>query len=222
MNTFNVYTGLILASQLAFSNLPLIRCGCHLCHRIPYSALTCALIKLVVLPNSASEGTLLKMSIGEVHALQLRSRQGFVFAFSELQRILLYGYLIMILSFIVPYFVTGLPYPRVNLLTGVNEGTVNETCTAGAGSLLLEFGILSRLLGDSTFEDLARRTNHKLWSLRNTNTGLLGNTSSRVISILFIEMPPYYRFGVNFLGVIVEKTNYHVVLWLYSVHSLII
>uniref|UniRef100_F1LDG4 alpha-1,2-Mannosidase n=1 Tax=Ascaris suum TaxID=6253 RepID=F1LDG4_ASCSU len=68
---------------------------------------------------------------------------------------------------------TGLPYPRVNLLTGVNEGTVNETCTAGAGSLLLEFGILSRLLGDSTFEDLARRTNHKLWSLRNTNTGLL-------------------------------------------------
>uniref|UniRef100_A0A914ZPD6 alpha-1,2-Mannosidase n=3 Tax=Parascaris univalens TaxID=6257 RepID=A0A914ZPD6_PARUN len=70
---------------------------------------------------------------------------------------------------------TGLPYPRVNLLSGVNEGTVNETCTAGAGSLLLEFGILSRLLGDSTFEDLARRTNHKLWSLRNANTGLLGN-----------------------------------------------
>ncbi|VDM45751.1 unnamed protein product [Toxocara canis] len=70
---------------------------------------------------------------------------------------------------------TGLPYPRVNLMTGVKADTVNETCTAGAGSLLLEFGILSRLLGDSTFENLARRTNQKLWSLRNKNTGLLGN-----------------------------------------------
>ncbi|VDK53114.1 unnamed protein product [Anisakis simplex] len=70
---------------------------------------------------------------------------------------------------------TGLPYPRVNLLSGVQSGTVNETCTAGAGSLLLEFGILSRLLGDSIFESLARRSNHILWSLRNKDTGLLGN-----------------------------------------------
>lgn len=47
---------------------------------------------------------------------------------------------------------TGLPYPRVNLRTGIPNGDDCEwchshTCTAGAGSLLLEFGVLSRLLG---------------------------------------------------------------------------
>lgn len=69
---------------------------------------------------------------------------------------------------------SGLPFPRVNLLNGVREGTINENCPAGAGSLLLEFAILSRLLGDSTYESLARRTNLNLWSLRNKETGLLG------------------------------------------------
>uniref|UniRef100_A0A914VDF2 alpha-1,2-Mannosidase n=1 Tax=Plectus sambesii TaxID=2011161 RepID=A0A914VDF2_9BILA len=69
---------------------------------------------------------------------------------------------------------TGLPHPRVNLMYGVPWNTVNETCTAGAGSLLLEFGVLSRLLGDPTFEGLARRTNQRLWSLRDKDTGLLG------------------------------------------------
>ncbi|VDN22843.1 unnamed protein product [Gongylonema pulchrum] len=54
---------------------------------------------------------------------------------------------------------TGLPFPRVNLLSGVSKGTVDENCPAGAGSLLLEFAVLSRLLGDSTYESLARRTN---------------------------------------------------------------
>ncbi|CAJ0571525.1 unnamed protein product, partial [Mesorhabditis spiculigera] len=70
---------------------------------------------------------------------------------------------------------TGLPYPRVNLIDGVLPGTINETCTAGAGSLLLEFGIISRLLGDDTYELMARRINERLWELRNPSTGLLGN-----------------------------------------------
>ncbi|CAI5767491.1 degradation-enhancing alpha-mannosidase 1 [Podarcis lilfordi] len=70
---------------------------------------------------------------------------------------------------------TGIPYPRVNLRTGVPSGSNNETCTAGAGSLLVEFGILSRLLGDSTFEWVARRAVKALWSLRSNDTGLLGN-----------------------------------------------
>uniref|UniRef100_A0A8C3PJ26 alpha-1,2-Mannosidase n=1 Tax=Calidris pygmaea TaxID=425635 RepID=A0A8C3PJ26_9CHAR len=70
---------------------------------------------------------------------------------------------------------TGIPYPRVNLKKGVPPDSNNETCTAGAGSLLVEFGILSRLLGDSTFEWVARRAVKALWSLRNNNTGLLGN-----------------------------------------------
>uniref|UniRef100_A0A1I8AIE4 alpha-1,2-Mannosidase n=1 Tax=Steinernema glaseri TaxID=37863 RepID=A0A1I8AIE4_9BILA len=70
---------------------------------------------------------------------------------------------------------TGLPYPRVNLIKGVLEGTINETCTAGAGSLLLEFGVLSRLLNDSSFEIIARKTNARLWNFRDKRTGLLGN-----------------------------------------------
>ncbi|CAH2312693.1 ER degradation-enhancing alpha-mannosidase 1, partial [Pelobates cultripes] len=70
---------------------------------------------------------------------------------------------------------TGMPYPRVNLLKGVPPDSLNHTCTAGAGSLLVEFGILSRLLGDSTFEWVARRAVRALWSLRSNDTGLLGN-----------------------------------------------
>ena len=45
---------------------------------------------------------------------------------------------------------TGLPFPRVNLRNGVPkecEWFTAHTCTSGAGSLLLEFGILSRLTG---------------------------------------------------------------------------
>lgn len=70
---------------------------------------------------------------------------------------------------------TGIPFPRVNLRRGVLPETVNETCTAGAGSLLLEFGVLSKLLNDPVYENLARRTNKVIWSLRDKETGLLGN-----------------------------------------------
>ncbi|KAM4587585.1 ER degradation-enhancing alpha-mannosidase-like protein 1 isoform 2-T2 [Odontesthes bonariensis] len=70
---------------------------------------------------------------------------------------------------------TGIPYPRVNLKSGVPPDSINETCTAGAGSLLVEFGILSRLIGDSTFEWVARRAVRALWNLRSNETGLLGN-----------------------------------------------
>ena len=66
------------------------------------------------------------------------------------------------------------PCPQVNLQTGVPPDSNNETCTAGAGSLLVEFGILSRLLGDSTFEWVARRAVKALWNLRSNDTGLLG------------------------------------------------
>ena len=37
---------------------------------------------------------------------------------------------------------TGLPFPRVNLRSGVPQGWRTDTCAAGAGSLLLEFGLL--------------------------------------------------------------------------------
>lgn len=67
----------------------------------------------------------------------------------------------------------------MNLKTGVPDDCISETCTAGAGSLLVEFGILSRLIGDSTFEWVARRAVRALWSLRNNETGLLGTYSFR-------------------------------------------
>jgi len=74
---------------------------------------------------------------------------------------------------------------QVNLKTGVPPDSINETCTAGAGSLLVEFGILSRLIGDSTFEWVARRAVRALWSLRSNETGLLGKYSCAVIFSLF-------------------------------------
>uniref|UniRef100_S4RM89 alpha-1,2-Mannosidase n=1 Tax=Petromyzon marinus TaxID=7757 RepID=S4RM89_PETMA len=70
---------------------------------------------------------------------------------------------------------TGIPYPRVNLRRGVPLDVSEETCTAGAGSLLVEFGVLSRLLGDPTYEGAARRAVRSLWALRCNTTGLLGN-----------------------------------------------
>ncbi|KAI6175844.1 Alpha-1,2-Mannosidase [Aphelenchoides bicaudatus] len=70
---------------------------------------------------------------------------------------------------------TGIPYPRVNLKKGVMPKTINETCLSGAGSLLLEFGVLSRLVNDDVFERLARKAVQKLWSSRHKQTNLLGN-----------------------------------------------
>ncbi|KIW18320.1 hypothetical protein PV08_02608 [Exophiala spinifera] len=85
---------------------------------------------------------------------------------------------------------TGIPYPRVNLRTGIpfytnsplNVGTeseqsgprqsapeITETCSAGAGSLVLEFTVLSRLTGDSRFEELAKRA---FWAIWNRRSGL--------------------------------------------------
>ncbi|KAJ2964284.1 hypothetical protein NQZ79_g763 [Umbelopsis isabellina] len=73
---------------------------------------------------------------------------------------------------------TGIPYPRVNLRYGVSKAETLETCTAGAGSLLLEFGILSRLTGDPFYETLqtvAKNSLKALWE-RKSEIGLLGNT----------------------------------------------
>jgi len=72
------------------------------------------------------------------------------------------------------YSSTQIPYPRINLLDGLPSVFYKETCTAGAGTMLLEFGILSRLLGDPVFENLARKAVAALWKHRSRETGLLG------------------------------------------------
>ena len=88
---------------------------------------------------------------------------------------------------------TGLPYPRVNLRYGVpfhtssplyggikvegprndDKSEMTETCSAAAGSLLLEFTVLSRLIDDPRFENIAKRSFWAVWS-RRSKLGLLG------------------------------------------------
>jgi ER degradation enhancer, mannosidase alpha-like 1 len=69
---------------------------------------------------------------------------------------------------------TGIPHPRVHLKSGVPHYGISETCTAGAGTLLVEFGILSRLINDPIYEAYARRAARSLWDLKHKDTGLLG------------------------------------------------
>lgn len=91
---------------------------------------------------------------------------------------------------------TGLPYPRVNLRHGIpfytssslNHGAEHaqcqtsqkstveqtETCSAGAGSLLLELTTLSRLTGDPRFEELGKRAFWAVWE-RRSSIGLIGS-----------------------------------------------
>ncbi|POS87080.1 hypothetical protein EPUL_002923, partial [Erysiphe pulchra] len=88
------------------------------------------------------------------------------------------------------YTPTGIPYPRVNLRQGIpfylnsplhssdekltdEPEEITETCTAGAGSLVLEFTVLSRLTNDSRFEQLAKRAFWAIWEKR-SSIGLLG------------------------------------------------
>ena len=58
---------------------------------------------------------------------------------------------------------TGIPFHTINLRHGVSRevSQTRETCTAAAGTLLLELGLLSRLTGDARFEQgaPARRLN---------------------------------------------------------------
>ncbi|KAF9263487.1 alpha mannosidase-like protein, partial [Marasmius fiardii PR-910] len=70
---------------------------------------------------------------------------------------------------------TGIPYARVNLRRGVLKGETTETCTAGAGSLILEFATLSRLTGDGRFEKAAHKAFFAIWN-RRSDIGLVGNT----------------------------------------------
>ena len=54
-------------------------------------------------------------------------------------------------------------------MNGVLEG-----CLSGMGTLTIEFGLLSRLLDDPTYENMARNVIRTLWDYRHPRTGLLG------------------------------------------------
>jgi len=67
---------------------------------------------------------------------------------------------------------TGLPYEYVNLRTGQVRGT--QTNPAETGTLLLEFGTLSKLTGEPVFFDTAKRSLVETYR-RRSNIGLVGD-----------------------------------------------
>eukprot|EP00003_Mantamonas_plastica_P003398 TRINITY_DN12703_c0_g1_i1.p1 TRINITY_DN12703_c0_g1~~TRINITY_DN12703_c0_g1_i1.p1 ORF type:complete len:451 (-),score=87.58 TRINITY_DN12703_c0_g1_i1:36-1340(-) len=69
---------------------------------------------------------------------------------------------------------TGIPYGTVNLKYGVPPGETTITSTAGGGTFVLEWGLLSRLTGDDSYEYAARNALRALWS-RRSSLSLLGN-----------------------------------------------
>lgn len=90
---------------------------------------------------------------------------------------------------LLPAFNTssGLPMSRVNLKYGLtNEILYNEkdqfTCTACAGTLLLEFSTLSRLTGDMIFEEKALQALDVIWMNRNIQSNLVGTVINVVNS----------------------------------------
>jgi mannosidase alpha-like ER degradation enhancer 2 len=68
---------------------------------------------------------------------------------------------------------TGLPYMFINLKTGVVSGA--ETNPAEIGTLLIEFGTLSKLTGKSIYFDKAKQALVELYN-RRSEIGLVGST----------------------------------------------
>ena len=69
---------------------------------------------------------------------------------------------------------TGMPYRFVNLKTGAVSGAVSNP--AEIGTLILEFGTLSKLTGVPAFYDAAKRALVELHSRRSKTTGLVGES----------------------------------------------
>src|SRR5262249_6851664 len=68
---------------------------------------------------------------------------------------------------------TGMPYEYVNLKTGKTRGA--ESSPAEIGTLLIEFGTLSKLTGKSAFYEKAKNALVQLYS-RRSKLGLVGST----------------------------------------------
>ncbi|XP_034254051.1 ER degradation-enhancing alpha-mannosidase-like protein 3 [Thrips palmi] len=72
---------------------------------------------------------------------------------------------------------TGIPHARVNLRHGLKVHGLEssrETCTACAGTMVLEMAALSRLSGEPIFEEKAHRAMDELWRLRHRSSDLMG------------------------------------------------
>lgn len=75
---------------------------------------------------------------------------------------------------------TGVPEAWLNLQSGKIPGESKDTCTACAGTLILEFGVLSRLTGNPIYEEKARHAMVFIYNQRSTKsmvgTGLSTDT----------------------------------------------
>ncbi|KAL0280067.1 UNVERIFIED_CONTAM: hypothetical protein PYX00_001470 [Menopon gallinae] len=72
---------------------------------------------------------------------------------------------------------TGIPHSRINLRYGLKNMRLSahqETCTACAGTMILEMAALSRLTGDPVFEQKAHRAMDELWRMRHRSSDLMG------------------------------------------------
>lgn len=73
---------------------------------------------------------------------------------------------------------TGIPYSRINLRHGINNTrgriTGDTTCTACAGTMLMEFAALSRLTGNPDYELKAHLAMEALWDSRHHINNLVG------------------------------------------------
>nr|XP_039269188.1 ER degradation-enhancing alpha-mannosidase-like protein 3 [Styela clava] len=74
---------------------------------------------------------------------------------------------------------TGIPMSRVNLATGaVRKVKDKDTCTACAGTMIMEMAALSRFTGDPIYEQKARKAMDYLWSRRQRSSDLMGTVLS--------------------------------------------
>ncbi|XP_041986540.1 ER degradation-enhancing alpha-mannosidase-like protein 3 [Aricia agestis] len=70
---------------------------------------------------------------------------------------------------------TGIPHGRVNLRHGIkNLLESKETCTACAGTMILEMAALSRLTNNPVYEQKAHKAMDRLWKIRNRTSDLMG------------------------------------------------
>ncbi|KAG8459376.1 hypothetical protein KFE25_013012 [Diacronema lutheri] len=70
---------------------------------------------------------------------------------------------------------TGLPWPFVHLQRGLCEQPVAEQCTAGVGTSILEFALLSNLTADERYARASLGALGRLWARRSAHD-LLGTT----------------------------------------------
>jgi mannosidase alpha-like ER degradation enhancer 2 len=99
---------------------------------------------------------------------------------------------------------TGMPYVRVNLRTGEKEWQVNNP--AEIGTLMLEFGALSKITGDDRYYDAAKAGVAGVFS-RRSELGLVGTT-------IDVESGEWQNTSSHLSGMIDSYYEYLLKAWL--------